>query len=1006
MHRVGEFSQLNFRTLRKLNQHFLAPQAVHVQAVVAMSKVYTVDPSVPTVSHVADVSLSGLWDFFYVPSHLGSEWPDLPGSDSYSAEMNVPGYWDDQIDRLRATSFWSKARFNPRFRLVEFPLGEIPPDASLPFLVGTGFYRKIITVDDAWAGRSIVLQLAGMRMEGWVWLDGKPVAHRATYSTPWEIDLTDYVKAGSNHEVVIAISNVLNHRHGCDTRGYQGHSAGLWGSISLRASGPLRITSAHTYPNEDVSHLNWSLNLDGTIPADGAIVHCAITDSESGKVLIEKTVRSKSSSLVWTTPCRSLQPWSDHSPSLYELHITVQVSGKQVDEIHRPFGLRRLVADGPSLRLNGQPVMLRGATEHAYFPLTTTAPTDISYYRKCIKALKDIGFNWLRFHTWVPSEPYMQAADELGMMIQVEPPVGFEEEEWADVLRTCRKHPCVVLYCCGNEEYIDEAKIEILSRMAELCHELAPDALFSPMEALRGVEYNLHMGHAPPEMVATEPFVHVPERLEKLKSFSDVFGQYSWGMLSYRCAFGNWREIDRRLAMYERPCLSHELGIIGNYLNLDLEERYAESRIGTSLFAATRTYLKREGLLHNAPLYYLNSCAWMRLLRKNALETLRKCHLQAGYDYLGGIDHHWHRTGYPDGILNEFYEMKPGDSQRYVLRYNAESVLLLDHTPDRNLWCGSSFSMDLLVSYYGQRPMNDGILSWWVRDADGKIHVSERLEMASLTPGSIHKLTTLQFKVPCLAKASKLQIGARLESSHTHIENEWDFWAFPKLPSRKDGETEALTSQIMTENFKSVQYSTDLHVTRTLNTKVITALQKGGRVLLLGSEPLPSLKTSFQPATSGRALGNLATVIFDHPLMNSFPHDGFCEWQFYGLLEGGSAILFDDPSIPFSPVLEVVSSFKLIRKQAAIFEMKIGEGSLLVCSLLLEPSNPAAVHLLKRLLAYATSGSFVPEDEISYRDLERWLASGGKSRELGETDQALDPNARHAIPQAKSHPIR
>ena len=77
----------------------------------------------------------------------------------------------------------------------------------------------------------------------------------------------------------------------------------------------------------------------------------------------------------------------------------------------------------------------------------------------------------------------MQAADELGMMFQVEPPLGYAMPEWRNILRTCRKHPSVVIYCCGNEEALDEKKIEYLGQCAAELRSTAPDALFNPQKS-------------------------------------------------------------------------------------------------------------------------------------------------------------------------------------------------------------------------------------------------------------------------------------------------------------------------------------------------------------------------------------------------------------------------------------------------------------------------------------------------------------------------------------------
>src|SRR5699024_9717285 len=141
----------------------------------------------------------------------------------------------------------------------------------------------------------------------------------------------------------------------------------------------------------------------------------------------------------------------------------------------------------------------------------------------------------------------------------------------------------------------------------------------------------------------------------------------------------------------------------------------------------------------------------------------------------------------------------------------------------------------------------------------------------------------------------------------------------------------------------------DIHIVSNLDMNMIDLLQNGGKVILLDSVFFPNLPTTFQPSVAGRTNGNLATVIYDHPLMESFPHDGYCSWQFEPMLEDGNAIVFNDIDIPFDPIIEVVSSFKKVLKQASLFELKVGDGALLVCSLNLKQEDPAGEYMLNLL---------------------------------------------------------
>lgn len=972
------------------------------------------------------VSLNGDWDFAYPPGMgghnrslvsvtrqfaadglalqqkqpSGIDSPVIPEGQEFVAKMPVPGYWDDNLARLESTSLWGNTRFNPEYRHIIFPMNDNPPDASLPYLVGVGWYRKTLNIPLDWASKMVTLHIGGVVLEAWVWLNGNLVGYHLGHSTPFEMTLEKWLKPGSRNDLVIAVANTRRDRSGCALRGYRGFSAGIYRPVFLKIANKVRIISFYLSSVEANQKLRWVVELDGEVKK--SVLDWRIIDPEGDKIMGRGTTRdSEFRSLgvsefgvrqlsnsptpelfcgAWETETLGMQLWSDHSPKLYQIQLSVKQNNVILDTLTQSFGLRRLERDGTHLCLNGRLILLRGVTDHHYFPLTCTPPADVDSYRANIRQLKVIGFNWIRFHTWVPPEEYMQAADELGMMIQVEMPVGSGEQEWIDILRTCRKHPSVVIYCRGNEEVLDEPNIENLRLLANLCRKFAPDALFNPQEALPGIEY--YFENRKDELgkdAIEEPYPHNPRRLELLKQFADVFAPYTWGLLSYESVKADPRLIDERLATYERPCLAHELGIHGNYLNLDLDNRYLGTRIGTELFASLRKYMKEQGLLSKAPLYYQNSCTWMRILRKHAIESARKCKYVAGYDFLGGTDHNYHRSGFPSGIMNEFYELKPGESVSDVLKYNGESVLLLDCSNRRNFFTGDHFQVDILASLYGDF-LNKGGLSWLLMDDAGHIHCRGRIPLGEVRNGAVEKLGTIEFSLPDLPNPSKLTLLARLSGVQYEVVNDWNFWVFPRTnsPVIDVVADRVVRSQlrILYPNLRSLGEQAQLEILSALNQDALQFLNGGGRVLLLGNETFPTLPTSFQLSITGRAHGNLATVIYDHPLMRDFPHEGFCDWQFYSLLEGGSAVVFNELNIPFNPIIEVVSSFKQIQKQANLFELKVGDGSLLVCSMNLDLSDPATVYLLDRLILFVGSNRFCARTVVQPETLNRLMRRG------------------------------
>ncbi len=151
--------------------------------------------------------------------------------------------------------------------------------------------------------------------------------------------------------------------------------------------------------------------------------------------------------------------------------------------------------------------------------------------------------------------------------------------------------------------------------------------------------------------------------------------------------------------------------------------------------------------------------------------------------------------------------------------------------------------------------------------------------------------------------------------------------------------------------------------------------------------------------TGGRPVGNNATVLYDHPILRNFPHQGFCDWQFYSMMQGGEAVVFEEPEIPFVPIAEIVSGYKLIRKQASLFEWQVGEGLLVVCTFRMEEGDPAAVYLREQILRYAASETVPTGGKVAPETLRRLIRANRRVEADFSTDEGYDA-AGHVKPKS------
>ena len=647
--------------------------------------------------------------------------------------------------------------------------------------------------------------------------------------------------------------------------------------------------------------------------------------------------------------------------------------------VTRRFGLRRLVAQGERLFLNGRPVYLRGVTEHCYFAETLHLPRDLEYYRRLSARRRQLGFNFVRFHTYVPPAEYLEACDEAGLLVHVESPNFVTLDEYRSIIAFARRHPSVVIYCTGNETRIDLVAEKYLRDVADAVHD-GTDALFSPMSAMRGVEYLLMPGK---DDIVERPFPHNPKRAARLAEFCDLFTSYQLGAVSYDSLNGpSAAEIDKWGDAYcGKPRLSHEICIDGSYADLSLEAMYPKGSplVATGLFSGIRRQLAEKGMLDRAAAYCRNSSEWMRRIRKFTFEKMRASRRTAGYDFLGDVNTHWHTFGYFVGMMDEFLRLKPGETVADVLRYNSDAVVLCDLGSDFNFVAGEAKRVSFSISNFaGAAP--DAKLRLSLVGEDNAMVWTGVHPVGDVRMGEVTPLGAFGVAIPASAAPRRYFLRVGFAGGRVVAENQWEVYAFPEVAAPKAASGLKVVEDISADD-------------------LVAAMERGERVLIFGAGPFRSLPTSYRIGLAGRCSGNYATIVKPgHPALAGMPHEGFCGWQFRRLMEGGRAVQLE-AGVPFDPIVDVASSDKFVIRQSSLFEYRVGEGRLLVCSFRFDPRDPAARWLGRALVAYAASDAFAPRASLTTAQLRAVIDAPLLDASVN-TNRARNPNDPSSLVRA------
>lgn len=155
-------------------------------------------------------------------------------------------------------------------------------------------------------------------------------------------------------------------------------------------------------------------------------------------------------------------------PELYKAVIRLCNGEQELDRLEQSFGVRSFATNGKQLELNGTPVYLRGYVDCCIFPLTGYPVWDKEHYLQQLRIARSYGFNHVRLHGWSAPEPFWEAADEAGMLVQAELPhwsrffelsdqsapaevLSYLTQELDGLLQSLHRHPSFVMFSMGNE---------------------------------------------------------------------------------------------------------------------------------------------------------------------------------------------------------------------------------------------------------------------------------------------------------------------------------------------------------------------------------------------------------------------------------------------------------------------------------------------------------------------------------------------------------------------------
>ena len=380
----------------------------------------------PVTDPMMKKSLNGAWQLKVVEGISDDQ--TVPTADATWGHIPVPGCWE-------AYGFCK-----PSY------------DKALPL---TGYYRTTFIVPEAWKDQRIVIRFDGVLYGYDLWINSKLVGSwRSGYNTAM-FDITDYLNRKSGQQQLAM--RVVSQFRGSDFD-YNDDWA---------PNGICRDVTLMAVPKTHLKDLTILTKNSGEV-----IVK---TDIANGNRLTEvkHVILDANGRTVGTTKVEQPHLWTAETPYLYTLRTTLTQKGNQLQTFEHKFGFRELTIDGNVLKLNGQPIKLRGVTSHSTDPVTVKVIDEASILRDML-LMKEASINYIRTSHY-PREPrFYELADSLGFYVIDEVPFGFGDRNLSDstfypvlqqraqaTIRRDKNHPSVLIWSLGNENPLTDICIRL-----------------------------------------------------------------------------------------------------------------------------------------------------------------------------------------------------------------------------------------------------------------------------------------------------------------------------------------------------------------------------------------------------------------------------------------------------------------------------------------------------------------------------------------------------------------
>lgn len=305
---------------------------------------------------------------------------------------------------------------------------------------GVAYYQKEFIIPASQKGKRISIEFEAAMQVSHVWINDRYAGKFTGGYLPFEIDMTDIVRYGASNRILVKLENKANPvvppGKPVEKLDFIYYS-GLYRDVWLHVRNPLHISNSIsankqagggvfvTYPSvsknkavlEIQTHVENTQKLSAVFSIEQVLIDHNGKQVASVSRSLNKLNVNEEKHYIQQLEVINPKLWHPDHPYLYRLVTRIKTQQKIIDEKITRIGIRSIkITAKEGLLINGEPYFITGTNRHQNYPYIGNAISNEASYRDAW-LIKASGMNAVRTAHYPPDPSFLDAADELGILI-------------------------------------------------------------------------------------------------------------------------------------------------------------------------------------------------------------------------------------------------------------------------------------------------------------------------------------------------------------------------------------------------------------------------------------------------------------------------------------------------------------------------------------------------------------------------------------------------------------